>query len=131
REVDLARPAVKADRDRLPLARPPGEPEEEVHVPGLPAQLAVGDAAQTRRLLERNDLSNGGILGGAERRLGGPAGLPLAPERLERGRAEEASDVIGPERRPRRRGRHPAIQPYQRGRCVAPSSRYAIFIRLR
>src|SRR3989304_4399560 len=75
--------------------------EEEVHVPGLPAHLAVGDPLKTRVLLELHAVADRGVLGGAE--LGGAhlAGLPLEAERLERGRAQQAANVIGAERRAR------------------------------
>ncbi len=79
--------AVKGNRNVLPLAREAPELEQEVHVPGLAAQLSVGDALETGRFLQGDHLPDGGVLGGAKIALARAARLFLESERLQFGRA--------------------------------------------
>jgi hypothetical protein len=103
REVDVARAAVERHRQRAALAgQAPQPPGEEVHVPRLPPQLAVGDALEPDLLLEAHRLANGRVLGRGQRgRVDAPF-LALPPPRLEGGRPEQAAHVVGPEGRTRR-----------------------------
>src|SRR5712691_2608370 len=76
------------------------EQAEEIEVPPGAAKLAVGRELQPHLLLLPDDLLDLPVLdllerGGADRPL-----LVLGARLLERRRAQEAADVIGPERRP-------------------------------
>src|SRR5207253_9964248 len=66
REVHVTGLAVKGDGNRLPLARQAAELPQEVQVPGLAAQLPVGDAAEADRFLESDHLADRRLLGGPE-----------------------------------------------------------------
>ena len=77
-------------------------------MPGLPAHLAVGDALEPDPFLQGDRVADGRVLGSAEGVGGGVSGLALEAQRLQRGRTQEAADMIGAERRPRvRHGGHP------------------------
>jgi len=105
REVHVARAPVEGHRQLAPLAGEPAEPGEEVHVPGLAAHLAVGDALEPGLLLQTDRVANRRVLGGAERGRAAPTLLALEAQGLQRGRAQQAAHVVGAERRTRRRHR--------------------------
>jgi len=71
-------------------------------VPGLPPLLAVGDALETGALLDPHRLADRLVLRGGEGRRVDAPGLTLPAPGLERGGAEQAADVVGPEGRARR-----------------------------
>ena len=73
---------------------------DEVHVPGLAAQLTVGRRAQPGLLLPADHLADGGVLGlpqliGAE-----PACREVLAGPQQFGWAQQAAHMVGPERRP-------------------------------
>src|SRR5256712_3796882 len=93
-EVDVAALAVERDGNRLALARPAAELEQEVHVPRLAAVLAVGDALQPDLFLELHDLADGGVLGHPQPVRADASDLLLEPQRLERGGTQEAGCAV-------------------------------------
>ena len=80
------------------------EAAEEVPVPGGAAELAVGDSLEPDLLLARDDALDGRVLDRRQLALTELA-LGIAGTRLlDLGRTQQASDMIGPERR--HAGRH-------------------------
>ena len=100
--MHLAAAAAERDGNRLALADEAAELREEVHVPGGPPLLSVGDPLQARRLLQRDGLADRRVLGRAEVGSARSLGRHVRADLLERGRTEQAADVIGTERRARR-----------------------------
>jgi hypothetical protein len=101
-EVHVARSPVERHRQRAALAGQAAQAGEEVHVPRLPPELAVGDPLEPGRLLEPHRLAHRLVLRGGQRgRVDAPV-LVIPPPRLEGGRPEQAAHVVGPERRARR-----------------------------
>ncbi len=64
----------------------------------LAAELAVGDALDPRRLELRDHLGNRRVLDAAQFRVVDLAARPAAAGDVDRGRAQQAPDVIGSER---------------------------------
>src|SRR5205823_14858773 len=91
--------AVEGDGDRLALARPAAQLEQKVHVPGLAAVLAIGDALKADVLLQLHHLADRRVFLGRQLFGADTSGFPLEPPRLERGGTQQATDVIGAERR--------------------------------
>jgi hypothetical protein len=89
---------VERHRKLPALAHEPAQPGEEVHVPGLAAHLAVGDAQEADVFLLAHRLPDRRILGGGQLGRARPARVPLETQRLERGRPQQAAHVIGAER---------------------------------
>src|SRR5207247_3888522 len=120
REEPVALAPVEGDGQYLALAGEAGELHQEVHVPGLSPHLPVGDPLESGVLLELHSLANGGVLGGGKLGRVRLARFLLETQRLEGGGTEQASHVIGTERRsrlshgepPRRRGRGRAVRRY-------------------
>ena len=101
-EVHVADRAVERHRQRAALAGQAAQAGEEVHVPRLPPQLAVGDPLEPDRLLEPYRLADRLVLGGGQRGRVDASVLVVPPPRLEGRRPEQAAHVVGPERRARR-----------------------------
>ena len=76
----------------------PSKPEEEVEVPPIAPELAVGDRLEADRLLLRDRLPDASILDLRERRSGELAAPRFRPCLAQLGRAEQAADVVGAER---------------------------------
>ena len=113
----------------LALRQPdPGEPTEEVEVPPVAAELAVGDRVQPDRLFTGGELGDALVLDGLElvgRQL---AVLARLARRQQPSRAEQAPDVVGAtgelshgtaRRRGRRAGRRASGRPRRAGRRCA------------
>jgi hypothetical protein len=101
RVVDIAASLVKFDRDAA-LLHYPIQLRQEIDVEIAAAKLPIGNAAQAQILLVLHDLADRAVLDLAQRggRDGTPRGLRARVE--QKFRAQEAADVIGTERRPRR-----------------------------
>jgi hypothetical protein len=72
---------------------------EEIDVKVRPPELAVGDALEPDVFLQADDIGDRGVFDGAERRLPDLAFLATLARGQQLRRAQEASDVIGAERR--------------------------------
>ncbi len=80
------------------VLRDPPELVDEVHVPRRAAELAVGGRLETELLLQGHGLADGRVLRGAQPlRVEDAVGEVLAGAH-QRGRAQEAADVVGAER---------------------------------
>src|SRR5581483_1179857 len=75
---------------------------DEVDVPPVAAELAVGDRLQPDRLLERDRLADALVLDRAQRGRVDLALLRLCARGMELLRAQQAADMIRPKRRLRR-----------------------------
>ena len=75
------------------------EARDEVGVPLGAAELAVGGRAQPGRLLHRDRVPDRVVLGLGELGRGDGPGRAVGPGAEQRGRAEQAPDVVGAERR--------------------------------
>ena len=81
---------------------------DEVHVPGLAAQLTVGRRPETDLLLHSDHLADGSVLDLPEPVGAEPAGGEVFSGPQYPGRPQQATDVVRAERRPSgrpRRGR--------------------------
>jgi hypothetical protein len=79
--------------------RDPVEPVDEVHVPGRAAQLAVGGRAQADVLLHAHDVTDGSVLGRAQLAVVDAPRRMVLTDAQQRGRPQEAADVVGAKRR--------------------------------
>ncbi len=77
----------------------PAELEDEVHVPRLAAELAVGRGPQADALLHADDIRDGGVLDRAELGRRDQPGGVLLSRPVHLGGSQQAADVVGPERR--------------------------------
>ena len=71
---------------------------DEVHVPGRAAELAVGDVLQADVLLQRDDVADRRVLDRAQLVVVDAAGRVVLAGLEQLGRAQQAADVVGPER---------------------------------
>ena len=76
----------------------PVELLEEVEMEPLAAELAVGDAVDPRRFQLRDHLGDRRVLDAAQLGVVDLAARPAAAGDVDRGRAQQAADVIGSER---------------------------------
>jgi hypothetical protein len=83
---------------------------DEVHVPGLAAQLAVGHRAQPDLTLHPDHLADGSVLGRRELGGGDAAGPEVRSRLQQPGRSQQAADVVRAKRRPGRFGHN--MPPY-------------------
>ena len=95
-EVELALGVAEVHHQLLVGAVDPAELVDEVHVPGRPAELAVGRGLQADLLLHPDDVADRGVLGRAQRLVGELAGSVAGPGVEQRRRRGAGS----------RRGRH-------------------------
>ena len=72
---------------------------DEVHVPRRAAELAVGHRAQAEVLLQGDDVADRVVLGRAQAVGVDAAFAEVLPGLHELARAQQAADVLGPERR--------------------------------
>ena len=99
RPLDVALGVVELDRE---VARRLGDAVErvdEVHVPGGAAELAVGHRLEPDLLLHADDLVDRGVLGGLQALVVERAGGVRLARLVQLGRAQQAPDVVGAERR--------------------------------
>ena len=75
------------------------EPVDEVHVPRRAAELPVGGRAQADVLLQRDDVADRLVLDRAQAGGVDPACREVVAGLHQRARAQQAPDVVGPERR--------------------------------
>ena len=99
REVDVALVAVEVHRDVLLDLLHAADLVHEVHVPGRAAELAVGDALQADVFLHLHDSADRVVLDRLQLRGAHAAVLVLVTRAQQLFRAQQAADVIGPERR--------------------------------
>jgi hypothetical protein len=85
--------------DALVGALDPAEPVDEVHVPRRAPELAVRRRLQPHALLHRDDVPDRLVLSGAQCRDVDLTGLVRGARREQCGGPEQASDVVGTERR--------------------------------
>ena len=104
RVADGARARRRADEPRAEVGMVLGdtvETPEKIEVPPRTAQLSVRDAAQSERLLLRDDALDLAILDGPQA-SGVERAFGMAPPRVfERRRAQQAAHVVGTKRRRR------------------------------
>src|SRR5262245_62102142 len=72
-----------------------GQCTKEIVIPERAAEFAVGDALEPDRLLPADHLFDFAILDRAQRRAIDLAALALGARLLQRGRAQQAADMIG------------------------------------
>jgi hypothetical protein len=97
-ELDVALLVVERDLDLVVGGRDPVERIDEVHVPGAPPELAVGDPPQADLLLHADGVRDGTVLDRAQLLAGDPAGGRVLPRPEQLWRAEQAADMVGAER---------------------------------
>ena len=104
RELDRLGGVAEGDR-QVPLGLlHPAQLVDEVHVPGGPPELPVGRRAQPEALLEGDGGRDGLVLDGGQGLGREPPRLVGRPGLEELARAQQAADVVGPERRLGSRG---------------------------
>ena len=74
------------------------EAPHKIEVPGRAAELTIGDDVVTRRFLLGDEIADGVVLHGLERRGVDPAALKVGARLLECRGAQEAADVVVTER---------------------------------
>ena len=105
RELDVALLVVELDGDVAGFLRDAVELVDEVHVPRLAAELAVGRGLQADLLLLAHDLADRVVFDRAQRRRVDATVREVVARLQELRRAEQAADVVGAERRLRPRAR--------------------------
>ena len=101
REPGLERPAgvAELDRDVAGHLGHPAQLVDEVHVPGRPAELAVGGGLQADLLLHGHHVGDRLVLHRPQVIGGQAPGREILPGLQQAGRAQQASHVVGTERR--------------------------------
>jgi hypothetical protein len=97
-ELDGAGWVAELDLQVLRCSRDTAEPVDEVHVPGGAAELAVGGRLQTDVLLHRDHIADRVVLDHAQLLVGDASGGVVVARLQQPPRAQQASDVVRPER---------------------------------
>ena len=98
-ELTGALVVAELDHEFLVGVHDTAEPVDEVHVPRGAPELPVGRHAQAQVLLQGDDVADRVVLDGPQAGGVDPAGGEVVTGLHQRPRAQQAADVLGPERR--------------------------------